>query len=204
MITRLTGKLLDCTPTEVTVDVHGVGYAVTIPMSTFDRLPRPGQEVVIHTHFQVREDAQVLYGFATLGERQLFRLLMTVNGVGPKIALNVLSCMPAGTFCQVVAGGDVKALSRVSGIGKKTAERLVLELKDKVDDIVPGAGLAAGAPGTAKAASRDVQDAVAALETLGFKGDLAHKTVAQICAQLPASEQTAENLIRRALQALNT
>src|SRR5215510_11941984 len=133
MITFLHGKLVDALPTQVTVDVHGVGYEVLIPLSSFDRLPTPGHEVKLLTHLAVREDAHVLYGFMSAQERELFRLLInTVSGIGPKIALNVLSGMNVTAFRGAVANGDVKALSQISGVGKKTAERIVVELKDKV------------------------------------------------------------------------
>jgi len=202
VITRLTGKLVACDLTEAVVDVHGVGYAVTIPVSTYDKLPRVGAEVVLHTHLHVREDIMQLFGFGTEEERRVFRLLQTVNGVGPKLALNVLSCMPIQAFCQALLAGDLKALSRISGVGKRTAERLVVELKGRVAEIAPAAAFGAKTPG-AKPASREAQDAVAALETLGFRGDLAQRTVLDLCAALPPGEHTAENLIRKALQRLN-
>ncbi|MEI8078878.1 MAG: Holliday junction branch migration protein RuvA, partial [bacterium] len=191
MISRLSGQLAACEPTEAVVDVGGVGYAVTIPMSTYDLLPRVGGDVVLHTHLNVREDALQLYGFATLDERRLFVLLMTVNGVGPRLALSALSCLPVDGLCRAIAAGDVKALSRISGVGKRTAERLVLELREKVLAIQPAAAVA----GSARlVANREVQDAINALETLGFKGDAAHKTIARLQAELPAAEQSAENL----------
>src|SRR5687767_2828736 len=130
MITFLQGKLVDALPTQVTVDVNGVGYEVLIPLSSFDKLPLPGNPIKLLTHLAVREDAHVLYGFMSSGERDLFRLLInTVSGIGPKIALNILSGISAAAFRGAVANGDVKALSQVSGVGKKTAERIVLELK---------------------------------------------------------------------------
>ncbi len=203
MISRLQGTLAEADVAEVVVDVHGVGYAVSIPMSTFDHLPRLGQEVVLHTYLAVRDDALQLFGFATMDERRLFMLLLTVNGIGPRLALNVLSGMPIAAFCQAIANADLKALSRISGVGKRTAERLVVELKGKVAEIAPAAVL--GAQGAvAVTTNRVAQDAVSALETLGFKGELALKAVAQLCNELPAKEQTAENLIRRALQKLNS
>ncbi|MFA4943548.1 MAG: Holliday junction branch migration protein RuvA [Lentisphaeria bacterium] len=206
MIARLCGKLVQAEPMEALVDVQGVGYAVTIPLSTFDRLPAPGGEVALLTWLKVSDDALQLYGFASDGERRLFKLLLTVNGVGAKLALNVLSCMTLANFAAAVAAADLKALSRISGIGKRTAERLVLELKDKVGGIAPEAVAAAGG-GAGKAAagaeSQEVKDAVAALVTLGFKADQAAKAVAALCAELPAKEQMAANLIRRALQRLN-
>ena len=124
MITFLHGKLVESSPTQVTVDVHGVGYEVLIPLSSFDKLPAPGGEVHLLTHLVVREDAHVLYGFMTAVERDMFRLLInTVSGIGPKLALNVLSGMNVVALRGAVAGGDVKSLSQISGVGKKTAER---------------------------------------------------------------------------------
>src|SRR5512137_1685784 len=133
MITSLTGTLVESLPTQVIIDVQGVGYEVLIPLSSYDKLPAPGQQVKILTHLAIREDAHVLYGFMTAAERDLFRLLVnTVSGIGPKIALNVLSGMNPTAFRGAVANGDVKALSQISGVGKKTAERIVVELKDKI------------------------------------------------------------------------
>ena len=139
MITFLHGKLVDSLPTQVTVDVNGVGYEVLIPLSSFDKLPQPGHDVKLLTQFIVREDAQVLYGFASAAERDLFRLLIhNVSGIGPKTALNILSGMNAVAFRGAVANGDVKSLSQISGVGKKTAERIIVELRDKVAPPAPG------------------------------------------------------------------
>src|SRR5213592_656830 len=133
MITFLEGKLVEALPTQVIVAVHGVGYEVLIPLSSYDKLPPPGGAVKLLTHLSVREDAHTLYGFMTTAERELFRLLInTVSGIGPKIALNILSGMNARAFRGAVANGDVRALSQISGVGKKTAERIVVELKDKI------------------------------------------------------------------------
>src|SRR5437867_2938983 len=133
MISFLQGKLVEALPTQVTVEVNGVGYEVLIPLSSFDKLPAPGREVKLLTHLAVREDAHVLYGFMTPAERELFRLLINaVSGIGPKIALNILSGMNPTAFRGAVANGDVKALSQISGVGKKTAERIVVELKDRI------------------------------------------------------------------------
>ena len=133
MITFLRGKLIEALPTQATVEVHGVGYEVLIPLSSFDKLPAPGSEVHLLTHLAIREDAHVLYGFMTAAERDIFRLLIhTVSGIGPKIALNVLSGMNPAALRGAVANSDVKALSQISGVGKKTAERIVVELRDKI------------------------------------------------------------------------
>jgi len=203
VISRLTGKLLACDVTGVVLDVGGVGYAVDVPVSTFDRLPRVGEPVALHTYLAVREDSLTLYGFATLPERALFLLLLTVSGVGPRTALNVLSCMPVSAFCTAVADGDVKALTRINGIGKRSAERLIVELRDRVADIAPetGVGRPAGGPG---AVPREAVDAVAALETLGFKGDAARKAVQTVCATATPGTLSVENLIRKALAKLNS
>ena len=133
MITFLNGKLIEALPTLAIVEVNGVGYEALIPLSSFDKLPLPGQPVKLLTHLVVREDAHVLYGFVTAAEREMFRLLInTVSGIGPKIALNILSGINVTAFRGAVASGDVKMLSQISGVGKKTAERIVIELKDKV------------------------------------------------------------------------
>src|SRR5437762_11731823 len=133
MISFLHGKLIEALPTQVIIDVHGVGYEALIPLSSYDKLPPPGQPVKLLTHLVVREDAHTLYGFMSAAERELFRMLInTVSGIGPKIALNILSGISVIAFRGAVANGDVKALSQISGVGKKTAERIVVELKDKI------------------------------------------------------------------------
>ena len=198
MITFLHGKLVDALPTQVTIDVHGVGYALLIPLSSYDRLPQPGGEVHLLTHLAIREDAHVLYGFATPAERELFRLLInTVSGVGPKIALNVLSGMNPTAFRGAVAEGDVKALSRISGVGKKTAERIVVELRDKVG--AAGAWEASSAERGLSAQDQKVNDAVLALIALGFKQLEAHDAVKAGLAIL-GENALVEDLVRSALK----
>jgi Holliday junction DNA helicase RuvA len=123
VITFLHGKLIDALPTQVTIDVHGVGYEVLIPLSSFDKLPAPGAEVRLLTHLAIRDDAHVLYGFMSAAEREMFRLLIhTVSGIGPKIALNILSGMNVTTFRGAVAKSDVKALSQISGVGRSRTQ----------------------------------------------------------------------------------
>ena len=198
MIAFLAGQLVEALPTHVVVDVHGVGYEVFIPLSSFDKLPTPGQPVRLLTHLVVREDAHVLYGFATAGERDLFRLLINiVSGVGPKLALNILSGMTPVMFRGAVAGGDVKALSRISGVGRKTAERLVVELKDKVG--TPGAWEASSEQRAMSPADQRVNDAVLALIALDFKPAEAHETVKAVQAVL-GETATVEELVRSALK----
>ena len=198
MISFLHGKLVDALPTQVTVDVHGVGYEVLIPLSSFDKLPAPGGEVRLLTHLAVREDAHVLYGFATAAERELFRMLInTVSGIGPKIALNVLSGMNPVMFRGAVANGDVKALSSISGVGRKTAERIVVELKDKIG--AAGAWEASSAERALSSGDQRVLDAVLALVALGFKQPDAHETIRAAQAMLGA-QATVEELVRAGLK----
>ena len=198
MISFLEGKLVESLPTQVTVDVNGVGYEVLIPLSSFDKLPLPGNSVKLLTHLAVREDAHVLYGFMTSPEREMFRLLInTVSGIGPKIALNVLSGMNVMALRGAVANGDVKALSQISGVGKKTAERIVVELKDKIG--AAGAWEAASAARGLSASDQKVNDAVLALIALGFKQVEAHESLRGALSLL-GEKATVEDLVRACLK----
>lgn len=198
MINFLHGKLIDALPTQVTVDVHGVGYEVLIPLSSFDKLPSPGNEVKLLTHLAIREDAHVLYGFMTSAEREMFRLLInTVSGIGPKIALNVLSGMNVTALRGAVSNGDVKALSQISGVGKKTAERIVVELKDKIG--AAGAWEALSAQRSLSPADQKVNDAVLALMALGFKQIEAHESVRSAQAAL-GPQASVEDMVRASLK----
>jgi len=195
MIGRLSGTLLEKNPPALLVDVHGVGYEVDVPMSTFYGLPDTGSTVELHTHFIVREDAQLLYGFATRNERSLFRALLKVNGVGAKVALSILSGMTADEFFSCVAQADVTALTRVPGIGKKTAERLLVELKDKVDALA-GGSVQAGLPVESETSAR-VQ-AEEALQALGYKPAEAKKLLDKTA----ADGGSVEEMIRAALRSV--
>lgn len=198
MISFLRGKLVEILPTQAIVDVNGVGYDVLIPLSSYDKLPAPGEEVKLLTHLAIREDAHVLYGFMTTQERELFRMLVnTVSGIGPKIALNILSGMNVVAFRGAVANGDVKALSQISGVGKKTAERIVVELKDKVG--VAGAWEASSAKHGLSPEEQKVNDAVLALIALGFKQVEAHDTVRAAQEKL-GPKAGVEDLVRAALK----
>ena len=189
MIGRLHGKLIEKTPPQVLVDVGGVGYEVDVSMSTFCNLPAEGSEITLLTHFIVREDAQLLYGFATAAERQTFRALIRISGVGPRIALAVLSGMSTQDLADAVEQGNATLLTRVPGIGKKTADRLVLELKGKL------AGNAfAPAGGAASAAQADI---LSALMALGYSEREAQASVRALPAEVTVSEG-----IRLALKAL--
>jgi len=198
MITFLNGKLAESLPTQVVVDVNGVGYEALIPLSSFDKLPPPGQPVKLLTQLIVREDAQTLYGFMTAPERDLFRLLINcVSGIGPKTALNILSGMNVVAFRGAVANGDVKSLSQISGVGKKTAERIVVELRDKVG--AAGALEAASAKHALSPDDQKTNDATLALMALGFKQLEAHEAVRAAQAMLGATA-TVEQLVRACLK----
>jgi Holliday junction DNA helicase RuvA len=198
VITFLQGKLVDALPTVATVEVNGVGYELLIPLSSFDKLPQPGQPVRILTHLVVREDAHVLYGFMTASEREIFRLLInTVSGIGPKIALNILSGINLSVFRTAVAGGDVRMLSQISGVGKKTAERIVIELKDKMGRaaaLEPG-----GAPRVLSGDEQKINDATLALMALGFKPVEASESIRAAQAVLGTAAGV-EELVRASLK----
>jgi holliday junction DNA helicase RuvA len=199
MITYLDGTLREVWPTQVVVEVHGVGYEVLIPLSSYDRLPQPGQPVRLLTHLQVREDAHILFGFASPEERDLFRLLVTrVSGVGPKLALAVLSGMDVMRFKAAVVDSDIASIAKISGLGKKTAERIVLELKDKLG--VAAAWEAASADKAPSAEARAANDAVLALIALGYKQVDAAKSVREV--SLKNKEAGTEELVRLALKGL--
>lgn len=198
MITFLRGRLIEALPTQAIVEVNGIGYEVLIPLSSFDRLPPPGGDLTLLTHLAVREDAHVLYGFMSAAERDLFRLLINnVSGIGPKIALNVLSGMNVTAFRGAVASGDVKSLSQISGIGRKTAERIVVELRDKVG--AAGAWEAASDKRSLTPADQKLNDAVLALMALGFKQPDAHEAVRAAQAVL-GEAATVEQLVRACLK----
>jgi Holliday junction DNA helicase RuvA len=197
MITFLDGKLTTALPTQAIVDVNGVGYEVFIPLSSYDKLPAVGQPLRILTHLHVREDAQILYGFMTAAERDLFRLLVNnVSGIGPKLALAVLSGMSVNNFKTAVVNSDVATLSKISGLGKKTAERIVLELKDKVG--VAAAWEAASATHAPTPEQERVNEAVLALIALGYKQVEAHRVVREL--QERERDKSAEELVKLALK----
>ena len=192
MIGSLRGRITSKTPPQLTVEVGGVGYEVEAPMSTFLHLPAVGEEVKLLTHFVVREDAQLLYGFATEDERRLFRSLLKVSGIGPKIGLALLSGMSVESFALSVRNQDVDALIRVPGIGRKTAERMLVEMRDK---LAPASG---GTPDALvlQSGAAPEAEAFAALVSLGYKPPEATRLLK---AAGPGTHST-EELIRRALQ----
>ncbi len=188
MIGRLTGTLLEKHPPQILVDVQGVGYEVDVPMSTFYNLPAQGEKIALFTHFSVREDAQQLYGFLTAKEREVFRTLIKISGVGPKLALSVLSGIGVDELAQAVALQETGRLVKVPGVGKKTAERLLLELKGKLADALPS---------VAGSAASVAHDALNALMALGYSD----KEALPVLKQLP-EELSLEESIRQALKLL--
>ena len=194
MIGRIRGTLAEKQPPEILVDVAGVGYEIHMPMTSFYQLPAVGEEVVVYTHFVVREDAQLLFGFADKMERGLFRELIKANGVGPKLGLAILSGMSASQFLASVQNEDVSALVSLPGIGKKTAERLVVEMKDKISEISDEESNASQ-PGVNSA----VAESINALVNLGYKT----KDAKNILDKIESDGLSVEELIRQALKSLN-
>ena len=201
MISRLRGTLAEASFTEALVECAGVGYSVFIPICTYDKLPKVGEEVTLYTVLVVREDDMSLYGFATKRELKIFNLLNMVNGIGAKTALNILSSMNIPSFCQAILSADVKSLKKINGVGPKSAERMIVELRDKIRDIDPAAEFAAGAPPAA--IDRNTEDAIMALEKLGFQRIKIQKCVVDVASSLPEKERSVENIIRHSLQSLN-
>ncbi|PCC99906.1 Holliday junction branch migration protein RuvA [Halopseudomonas pelagia] len=200
MIGRLKGILLEKQPPHILLDVQGVGYELDAPMSTFYKLPTLGEMVTLHTHMVVREDAQLLYAFAEKRERELFRELIRLNGVGPKLALALMSGLEVDELIRAVQAQDTSALVRVPGVGKKTAERLLIELRDrfKAWETLPGSfkPLASGAAAAAPASHS--ADAVSALISLGYKPQEASRAIASV----EEDGLSSEELIRRALKGI--
>ncbi len=200
MIGRIHGKILEKQPPQLLIDVQGVGYEVDAPMSTFYQLPNLGEAVTLHTHLVVREDAHLLFGFASLAERGLFRTLIKINGVGAKLALTILSGMNAEEFIACVQDSDTAALVRLPGVGKKTAERLVVELRDKLKDQLPDAGVISKSSESLRSETTPSGDAVSALIALGYKPQEASRMVRSIDTQGLDTEE----IIRQSLQAAVT
>jgi len=199
VIGLLRGRLLAKQPPSLLLDVQGVGYEVDAPMTTFYELPDAGAEVTLYTHLAVREDAHTLYGFLKLSDRNLFRTLLRVNGVGARLALAILSGMETSRFIRCVQEGDTAALVRLPGIGKKTAERLVIELRDRLETGQGGAGATAGDSSAAVTAS-PVEDAVSALVGLGYKPQEASRMVRAIDTDALSSEEIIRCALQRTVQ----
>lgn len=208
MIGFLRGKLVQKQPPMLLIDVNGVGYEVEAPMSTFYQLEAALEEVTILTHMHVREDAQLLFGFSSESERTLFRTLIKVNGVGAKMALGILSAMSVHEFCSNVDNGDITALTKIPGVGKKTAERLQIEMRDRLKPVIdsgildyqPANTVAAGSttPVQQQIGNSIQQSACDALIALGYKSSQAEKMVSAVYEE----GQTLETIIKRALQGI--
>lgn len=197
MIGRLRGVIIEKQPPELVVDVQGVGYELSAPMSTFFNLPAVNDEVTLYTHMVVREDAQLLYGFATERERLLFRSLLKVNGVGAKLALTILSGSDVDTFARSVQDGDTASLTRLPGVGKKTAERLIVEMRDRLKEVSSAMGLQDIVVDSASAPAGGAKnEAVEALMALGYKPAEADKMLRSFDIEGMSTEQ----IIRQALQ----
>lgn len=195
MIARLSGILLDKTPPLLVIDVNGVGYEVEAPTGIFLDLPENGKQVAILIHHHFSQDSQTLYGFASAGERELFRKLLKVNGIGAKLALAILSGANGAELSRFVSTGDVAALTRIPGIGKKTAERIIMELRDKLDGIA--IDTAGGGPmGSAPVSTDPVTEASHALASLGYKP----AEVSRMVSAVVEADMDAEEIIRKALQ----
>ncbi|SFM73349.1 Holliday junction branch migration protein RuvA [Marinobacter pelagius] len=206
MIGRIRGILVEKTPGQALVECAGLGYEIDIPYTTFFHLPESGQEVTLHTHFAVREDAQSLYGFAAKLDRDLFRLLIKVNGVGPKLAVGILSGLDAQQFIRCVEAKDANSLVKLPGVGKKTAERLLIEMADRIGQLEgqfvpmsPGATVAGGpSSGQAATGPDPREEAEAALIALGYKPQEAAKAISKVAEE----GATSETLIRLALRSM--
>ncbi len=194
MIGRLNGKLIEKRPPVIVIECQGVGYEVEAPMSTIYELPEIGENVVICTHLAVRDDAHLLYGFSTESERKLFRALLKINGVGTKMALVILSGMSASEFSSCVRSGNWSTLVSLPGVGRKTAERLVLDMRDKVDQIFPDSST-----DEQKLDSTVVDDALAALVSLGYKQVDAENYVNSLSEDFSSSEEIIRQVLKNVL-----
>jgi holliday junction DNA helicase RuvA len=199
MIGRLRGELVYKHPPQLLVDVGGVGYELEAPMSTFYDLPAVGGSVTLFTHLAVREDAQALYGFIREGERTLFRTLLKVSGVGPRMALAILSGMDANRFAQCIEQEDEAALIRLPGIGRKTAQRLIIELRDRLSDLGDGLPLPGRGPKPGPGEDGPLVDAISALVALGYKPPDANR----MARAADDGAKTSEEIIRAALRAVS-
>jgi Holliday junction DNA helicase RuvA len=197
MIGQLRGKLIYKKPPELMLDVNGVGYELLASMTTFIDLPEINEEITLFTHFVVREDAQILYAFSSTAERSLFRTLLKVNGVGPKMALAIVSGMTTNEFSHFIHASDITALTRLPGVGKKTAERLIIEMRDRLPEVESSDANASSTTPAAPSRQQIEEDAVTALLALGYKPPQASRMVSSIS----ADHLSAEEMIRLALKA---
>lgn len=200
MIGQIRGTLIDKTPPNILLEVNGITYEIQVPLSTLYQLPEMGKQLLLHTHFVVREDAQLLYGFYAVKEKSMFRALIKVNGVGPKMALAILSGMDADALARSILNNDVSTLTRIPGVGKKTAERLVIEMRDRLHEWDASAAAGTQAAGLS-APSSMTRDAETALVGLGYKPQQAARAIAQVLKEHPECAES-ETLIRLALKSM--
>ncbi len=199
MIARISGILIQKSVTHCVVDVHGTGYRIIVPLSTFYELPKEDQPVVLHVHTHVREDAISLYGFHTREEREVFQMMISVSGIGPKLAVNILSGIAAGELVRAVTEEDLKRLTGIPGVGKKTAERMILELKDKAAKL--GRDDVTVCTVAVKTADQVKEDALSALVNLGYKGSAVKDVVDRIMRAAPETPSL-DQLLKQALRTL--
>ncbi len=201
MIASLTGRLVSKTPTDVVLDVHGVGFTLNIPLSTYSAVGEPGETLTLLTYLQVREDALVLYGFATSDERSMFRNLISVNGIGPRLAQNILSGVSSPELRSLIQTGNTAALTGIPGIGKKTAERIIIELREKLEKDSGGRE----AISVQSKTSMEVRsEALEAMLALGFQRSVAEKAVRSALNQDRSQDMTVEDLLKKALSLAGT
>ena len=193
MIAYVRGEVAEKEPTRVVIEAGGVGYELLIPVSTYEKLPRIGSEAKLLAYHCVREDDEILFGFATADEREMFGKLTSVSGVGPKIALAILSGSSVGELSMAIVGGDAKRIAAIKGVGKKTAEKICVELRDKVNALA-----FAGGSGDRNVAAPTAADAVAALRALGFNEEVSAKMVAEVLAKHPEADSV-EKIIKLSL-----
>jgi Holliday junction DNA helicase RuvA len=198
MIAHLRGRLLSKSPNQAILECAGVGYDVTISVATFSALPSEGTEATLHIHTHVREDQIALFGFSETQEKRLFEKLLTISGIGPKLAITVLSGIDASRLITAIRSGDHATLTRIPGIGKKTAERVVLELKDKLDDLATAIPTTTGGPHHGPAGD----DALSALVNLGYPRPVAQKAIETAITKNPNAAQDFETLFRAAMAAI--
>jgi len=199
MIARISGILIQKSVTHCVVDVHGTGYRIIVPLSTFYELPKEDQPVVLHVHTHVREDAISLYGFHTREEREVFQMMISVSGIGPKLAVNILSGITAGELVRAVTEEDLKRLTGIPGVGKKTAERMILELKDKAAKLVRDDVTVCTV--AVKTGDQVKEDALSALVNLGYKGSAVKDVVERIMSKAPETPSL-DQLLKQALRTL--
>jgi Holliday junction DNA helicase RuvA len=195
MISHLRGKLVQKSPTEIVIDVNGVGYQVNIPLSTFEKIDKADGEVTILTYMHVREDAMILFGFATEAEREIFRMLISISGIGPKIAQGILSGISTNDLREAVLMNNIDALTSISGVGRKTAERIILELRSKLGKIEFTEQTVTPTSQQLKARS----EAIIALMSLGFNRTSAEQTLRSVLSESTNKELSVEEMIKKAL-----